>query len=401
VAAHLVAPAKLLMRLPTGASAQTSALAADPMAMRAHATSPSPLRLAGRIVFLVAGLLALLVPTSASAAVSTFGSPLSVPATLNTAVNLGYAGTNTQILPTAETPSGVYHTYHYGADTAIWNAVLASGDPRASANGQALKVALEGCAVPTPGGPAPLTQIHFQDVSPLAGGGVRVNLTSQPFDIPVCGVNGASGSTVTTYEPTNLCVSRGDFVDFNDEGGYVEHLYQNGVPYRVLGSVAGSTADSFIRGGGTNNGATLSARDTTSMDGFASNPNEELMMQVTLGTGPDANHNCSGGTAGLPPAPPAVSLRAQTDGVNHQRIVAVALYCTVNPECVGSATLSVGSKRYGRATFNAPAGRTTHVPIRVSPQLMTLIRRTHGVSALLTVTVGSKTFTQTVVVKIY
>jgi hypothetical protein len=353
------------------------------------------------VAAMLAALGSVLAPGNSHAAVTTFGSPLSVPATLNTSENLGYTGTNTQILPTPETPTGVYHTYHFGADTAIWNVVLAAGDPRVSATGQALKVSLEGCAVPTAGGPPPLTQIHFQDVSPLAGGSAKVNLTSQPFDIPVCGTNGASGSTVTTYEPINLCVSRGDYVAFNDEGGFVEHRYQNGVPYRVIGRSPGSTMNSFIRGNGTGNGATMSSRDTTSMDGFASNPNEELMMQVTLGTGRDATHMCAGGTGGLPPPPPAVTLRAQTDGVNHQRVVAVAMYCSLSPDCQGTATLFVGSRRYGRASFNLPGGHTSHVPIRVSPQLMTLIRRNHGVSAVLTVVVGGKTFTQTVTVKIY
>jgi hypothetical protein len=324
-----------------------------------------------------------------------------VPATLDTGVNLGYYGTYTPVPPSPEAPNGMYHTFHYGADTALWNFALAGGDPRAPATGQALKIRLEGCAVPTAGGPPPLTQIHFQDISPLAGGGAKVNLTSQPFDIPVCARNGASGSTITTYEPTNLCVSHGDYVAFNDEGGFVEHTYQNGVPYRVIGSVPGSTMHSFIRNNGTGNGATMSSRDSTSMDGFASNSNEELMMQVTLGTGPDATHICAGGTGGLPAPPAAVTLRPQTDGVNHQRLVSVAIYCSVNPECRGTATLTVGSRRFGRANFNLPGGHTSHLPIRISPQLMTMVRRSHGVSALLTVAVGGKTFTQAIVVKIY
>jgi hypothetical protein len=353
------------------------------------------------VMTLLGGLVAVLAPATSMAAVTTFGSPLSVPATLNTADNLSYYGTYTPVPPSPEAPNGLYHTFHFGADTAIWNATLAGGDPRVPATGQALRVRLEGCAVPTAGGPSPLTQIHFQDVSPLAGGGAKVDLTSQPFDIPVCGRNGASGSTVTNYSPINLCVSQGDYVAFNDEGGFVEHRYQNGVPYRVIGRSPGSTMNSFIRGNGTGNGATMSSRDTTSMDGFASNPNEELMMQVTLGTGSDATHICPGGTGGLPPPPPAVTLRPQTDGVNHQRMVAVAMYCSLRPECSGAATLTLGSRRYGHASFNLPGGHTSHLPIRVSPQLMALIRRNHGVSAVLTVVVGRKTFTQAVAVKIY
>jgi hypothetical protein len=350
---------------------------------------------------LLAGLFAALAPATSPAAITTFGSPLSVPATLNTSENLGYYGTYTPVPPNPEAPNGLFHTPHFGADTVLWNAGNAAGDPRSPATGQAVKVSLEGCAKPASGGPSPLTQIHIQDITPLAGGGARVNITSQPFDIPVCGRGGASGSTVTSYVPINLCVARGDYVGFNDEGGYVENVYRSGVAYQVIGAVPGSRMNSFLRNNGTGNGATMSSHDTSPNDGFFSNSNEELMMQVSLGTGSDATHICAGGTGGLPPAPPAVSLLPQTDGVNHQRIVSVAIYCGVSPECNGAATLSVGSRRDGHASFNLPGNHTSHVPIRVSPQMMGLIRRAHGVSALLTVKVGGKTFTQTVAVKIY
>jgi hypothetical protein len=351
---------------------------------------------------LLIGMLAFTAHASNSnAAVMTFGSPLSVPATLNTTSNLNYYGMYTPVPPNPEAPNGLFHTNHWGADTAIWNVALANSSASAPATGQVVKVSVEGCAPPAAGGPRPLTQFHLQDISPVGGGSVHVNLTSQAFDIPICGERGASGSTVSTYQPINLCVSAGDYVAFNDEGGYVPNIYRSGVPYQVLGATRGSVMNSFIRGNATNNGATLSASDKTAMDGFAESRDQELMLQATLATGPDATHICSGGTGGLPPPPPAVTLHPQTDGVNHQRIVAVAMYCSVTPECSGAATLSVGTRRYGQASFNLPGGHTSHVPIRVSPQLMTLVRRSHGVSAVLTVAVGGKTFTQTVTVKIY
>jgi len=62
---------------------------------------------------LLAGLLALAAPMSASAALTTFGSPLSVPATLNTAENLAYQGTFTPVPPNPEAPNGLFHTFHY------------------------------------------------------------------------------------------------------------------------------------------------------------------------------------------------------------------------------------------------------------------------------------------------
>jgi hypothetical protein len=359
---------------------------------------------------LLAGLLPVVAPATSPAAVTTFGSPLSVPASLNTAENLNYRGTYTPVPPAPDAPNGLYHTYHYGADTALWNVAQASGSPSAPAAGQAVKVSLEGCARPAAGGPPPLTQIHFQDLSPLPGGGAKVNVSSQPFDIPVCGQNGAGGSTVTTYEPINLCVSQGDYVDFNDNGGYVENVYRNGVPYQVIGSVHGSTMDSFIRNQGTGNGATLSSFDTTANDGFATNQNEELMLQVTLATGPDATPLCPGGTRGVRPiasqAAPAtpVSIGPQTDGVNHQRFVAVAIYCRLSSACQGVASLAAMGRltSYGHSRFNLAGQKTTHVRIRVTSSTIKLLRKHRsGVQTTLSAVVGGKTVSQTIRLKIF
>ncbi len=53
------------------------------------------------------------------------GSPLSGPATYNTTENLNYRGTDTSLPPGPELPlGGSIHTYHFGADTAIWNTAL-------------------------------------------------------------------------------------------------------------------------------------------------------------------------------------------------------------------------------------------------------------------------------------
>jgi len=353
---------------------------------------------------LLAGLLLVLAPAGSLAAVMTFGSPLSVPATLNTSEDLSYFGTYTPVPPNPEAPNGLFHTFHYGADTALWNVALASGQQGAPATGQALKVSLEGCAQPAAGGPAPLTQIHFQDLSPLPGGGAGVNLTSQPFKIPVCGHNGAGASTVSTYEPINLCVSQGDYVDFNDDGGYVPNVYRSGVPYQVLGAVQGSTANSFIGEKGTGNGATLSASSTSANEGFASNQNEELMLQVELGTGPDATHICAGGTRGLPPPRPSIGVGPQTDGVNRSRIVAVAIYCGLAPGCQGVATLSALSTgtSYGSSRFSLPGNRTAHVPIRIRSSVIGLLRKHRsGVPATLSAVVADKTVNQTIAIKIF
>jgi hypothetical protein len=352
---------------------------------------------------LLLGLLVLLLaPASSPAAVTTFGSPLSMPATLNTSDNLGYYGTFTPVPPNPQAPNGLFHTAHWGADTALWNVRVAGGQASAPVTGQAVKIRLEGCAQPAAGGPAPLTQIHFQDLSPLPDGGARVNISSQAFDIPVCGERSASGSTITTYQPINLCIAQGDYVAFNDNGGYVPNVYRSGVPYQVIGGSPGSTMNSFIRGNGTGNGSTLSGHDTGANDGFAANPNEQLMLQVIEGSGPDATHICAGGTAGRPAALPPLKIRPQTDGVNHSRMISVAVYCRPAGGCAGLATLGLSGKTsgYGQTGFTLPGNKTSHMSMRVSQKLMGLIRRKHGVSAVVTATMGGQIYSQAITIKI-
>src|SRR5436305_8277376 len=95
---------------------------------------------------------------SARAAVMTFGSPLAVPATKDTASHLGYAGSDVLL------PGSIFHVPHDGADTALWNGSSPVGSQAAPASGQVLSLRLEGCARQPPGTPAPLTEIHFQDL---------------------------------------------------------------------------------------------------------------------------------------------------------------------------------------------------------------------------------------------
>jgi hypothetical protein len=336
-------------------------------------------------------LMATLTLGKASAATMTFGSPLSVPATEDTANNLNYEGTNVAL------PGSVFHIPHDGADSALWNAQLAGGSPTAPAGGQVTSVSLEGCA--RSNGPPPLTQIHFQALSPLPGGGAKVELTSQAFEIPVCGAGGAGGSTVSAYQPTNLCVAQGDYVDFNDEGGFVGAQngpppYPAGVPYMVIGAVTGSTMDSFIRNDEVGNGATFSPTDTSSHDGFASNPGEELMLQATLATGPDATPLCPGGTKGIP-APgssraahhhvfPTLTIPTpQFDGMNVRGVVQVAIYCHASASgCIGTITLHSkpyhGSKPVwlGAARFTVAAHSTGKVRVHLSGLARRMVRKT-------------------------
>jgi hypothetical protein len=376
----------------------------------------------------VAGLAALAallaVPAAGDAATQSFGSPLSVPATLDTAANLNYRGTDIPTIDPGPPPRPVVvHINHDGADTALWPKAIAGRAPAAPASGQVLSVRLEGCAVAAAGGPAPNVQIHFQTVAPQPDGSFRVVVTSQAFDVPVCGSpladgSPASGSTVSSYAPTNLCVRAGEALAFNDEGGFDPNAYPSGVAFRVLGAVPGSSTYSFIRNNGTNNGAVFSPSDQTNHDGFADNAGSELMLQATLGTGSDATPLCPGGTSGVkapapqagqPGGPPALVIHPQTDGVNHARWVGLAVYCAkVGTPCTGAVTVlaaGTGAAKatiLGRGQLGAPAQHTVHVRLRLTRSALALIRHhRRRLAATMSVRMpDGSTFSQAITLKI-
>ncbi len=373
-----------------------------PATERAHRLR-IPRSLTGPAAAFVVLVLTAWAPAAASANVTTVGPRFAGPATLDTNDGLGYQGTDTAVPPAPDAPDGVVHTAHFGADTAIWNATVAGHSAAMPHAGQAVQVRLEGCAVPSPGDPAPLNQIHFQTLQPQ-GSSLKVMLSSGSFTIPTCGQGGASASTVTTYTPYNLCVGKGDYVDFNDEGGFEEPWYRSGVPYRVLGSSNGSSLTSFIRGGGTGNGAVFNPSDGSAMEGWSRKSGAELMMQVALGTGPDARYVCATGTKEAPRVLPPLRVSRQTDGINRSRVVGVAIFCRPTTGCHGGATLELPSSSHGAkvgsSSFSLPGNATTHLPIRVSPQVLRLIRRNHGVDTRIIVHMGKQTFVQHVTIKI-
>jgi hypothetical protein len=83
-----------------------------------------------------------------------------------------------------------------------------------------------------------------------------------------------------------------------------------------------------------------------------------------------------------------------------QNLVAVAIFCRQSPACQGRATLKYAGKTVGRTAFSLRPETTSHVPIRLLPRMIGLIRRHDGVTTRLTAVVNGHTFTQNVVVKI-
>ncbi len=337
----------------------------------------------------------------AAAKLYTYGPRLSAHAvSLTTTDGLGYSGIDTAVPPGPDAPNGVVHTPHYGADTAIWNSAVEGHSASIPRSGQAVRIRLEGCAVRPGGAPAPLTEVHFQTLT-HQGRDLKVALTSAGFHIPVCGEGGAGPATVTSYSPVNLCVRKGDYVGFNDEGGFVEPWYRAGVAYQALGSSKGSQIASFIRSGGTGNGAVFNPAERSSMEGFATRSGEALMMSVVLGTGSDARYVCPGGTRDAPPVLPALRVSRQTDGLTRARTVAVAVYCRPASGCLGTATMKLaGGEAVGRTRFSLRGDTTSHLEIRVAPRAVPMVRTEHGLRTRVVLRMGRKSFSQWVTIKI-
>jgi hypothetical protein len=217
--------------------------------------------MAGRRLFpcLVALALVLAAPSVAQAYIQVYGSDLSAPANM---------------------------VEGHGADSAFWNVSFANGGPtQAPSDGQVTSVRVKGIVLPDPTGRRhPTTMIHFQTLRPMPDGSMSVWISSGAFFVPL----GGDPEQISTYHPINMCVHKGDYLDFNDIGGN-EWWWGNysGMPFQTFSRVPGSAVDFYTKNAGTNNGSRWKPMLTK--------PAEELLMQMKLNTGPDATDICPGG----------------------------------------------------------------------------------------------------------
>jgi hypothetical protein len=305
---------------------------------------PSTPKFRNVVIAAAAALLAL--PAAASADVINFGSDLTAPANLSES---------------------------HQADTAFWGTVVKGRDNSVPADGQITEIRLKGAAQPSilPGAPAPLNETHFQVLHPQPNGSVTVSLSTDPFYVPI----GGNPNQISTFHPAGyLCVKKGDYIDFNDEGGWVVGYYQEGVPFQVFSAVAGSTTLQYSRDNGTNIGANFTG---------SPRPGQELLMQMTLTTGYDASTVCGGMKGqefkGLQIAPQKTVVR--------KRVARVRATCpgTSRQSCDGVLTLTIGPKVIGQANFSIPSTATTNIKVPVTKAADKLVLKSKkvkvGVSA--------------------
>lgn len=308
------------------------------------------------------------VPATSHAAFQTFGSDLTAPANV---------------------------TQAHQADTAYWQTAVANPamSPVSPAGGQVVEVRIKGIAprstVPTPAGADPLAGsplFHFQVLEPVVADGrqtVRALRASAGFEIPTAG----DPQQITVYRPENLCIDQGQYVAFNEIGGYDGIAnrnpkdgpvgpYPDGTVFQIFSSAPGASTDWFEAHGKWVDPATSGTPFVPrpgSVDRGGRLQGTELLMQMVVATGPDAFYMCPGGTNNpyrppdpprAPKAPKPVPIQKSTfpagQRVNVKRNgqASLALFCQPGPKrCTGQVTIysklglkSVGRHRRARVT---------------------------------------------------
>ncbi|CAA9415461.1 MAG: hypothetical protein AVDCRST_MAG64-2609 [uncultured Phycisphaerae bacterium] len=296
------------------------------------------------------------------------------------------------------------------ADTMFWHTRLATGGAlTVPQDGEILSYRLKGTALrnedarpprpdgkPNPGGE---TMVHFQVMRPQGDGTYRIENTSDAFYVPTTG-DPQQISTFASPPPIRQCTRAGDVVVFNTVGGFDGvgdqrngwrgtplSPYPMGTPLQVFASVPGSATSQFEGADRTNNGDTVRGREVAG---------EELLMQATLGTGPDANQVCPGGSLGfVAPAQPKNAVRlarvvSKKISLNKKGITTVTLKCSVTTaqakggdlgRCAG--VLRLDHKRggktvtVGRATYAITGRANGAVRVRLNSAGKTLFKRSN------------------------
>lgn len=314
------------------------------------------------IPILAGGAVAAVAPAAAPARTVTIGSDLSRPASV---------------------------THSWGADTLFWQRTLAAGGTgRLPVGGQVLAIRLKGIAhaSPKPGAPDPDNRVDFRALKEQSDGRMRTDHSTNPFFVPV----GGDPDQISTFRPSTFCVSKGDALTFANEGGFDRDFYPDGVPFQVFGRASDAVTDIFHR----------QATGPTGQNGYVFKPDPalrgvELLMQVTIATGPDAVWYCPGGTKGLPPA---LGVRGGVLRVDKRHRAGLAVYChRLRPvrrtrksvlvpggACRVSVSLKSGDMKLARGSARIPGHTTAHVPIRLTATARRRLRH-GGISAVASV----------------
>jgi hypothetical protein len=261
-------------------------------------------------------------------------------------------------------------------DTALAQLQAPGGEPTAPHGGQVLAVRVTGCSQHDNVPQAPETRLFVQVLQPQGDGSHLVVSSSQPFHLPICGQGGADHGTLSTFSPSDQCISRGDRVGVV-VGGQTPG-YPNGTQYFIARSSPGASLGAFSGNGQTVNGSrfTLAALGDT-----------ELLMQAAIGSGGDSPSGCTsdapgggggGGGGSGHAAPTAASLVVAKPATATRRGKAtVAIGCKLpgGDNCRFALVLFRGKARIGTVAGAVPGGEARALPLRLNKAGKAALRR--------------------------
>jgi hypothetical protein len=305
---------------------------------------------------------ALALPAAGQAAVTAVGSSLAKPADLVEA---------------------------HGADALFFNTSIDGLPGAMPTDGQITLVRVKGSVLDSPSlrrnPQAPKPMFHFQVLHPVGGGVMRVMLSSAPFFLPIVTV-ARDGSlqgnpqAVNSYSPVNLCVHKGDFVDFNDIGGS-EWSWGglDGMHVQAFSRTPGSTTGFYTKSNGTN----INSQWTPQ----AFNQGEELLMQAKLSTGADATDFCPGGFmqhvfTGLQVRRETLSVTS--GGVKLHGSCSWKIYGSCKGLALLKATVNGASVSLGGAPFVVKRGSSGSFTVKLSSQGAAIVKKAGTLTAHVT-----------------
>src|SRR5437763_16556098 len=100
---------------------------------------------------------------------------------------------------------------------------------------------------------------------------MKVLRSSAPFYVP----HGGDPQTISTYNPVNMCLHKGDYLDFNDIGGNEWHWGPySGMPFQTFSAVPRSAVSFYSKDRGTHIGSRWAPAGTRQ--------GEHLLIRVTV-----------------------------------------------------------------------------------------------------------------------
>jgi hypothetical protein len=290
------------------------------------------------------------------------------------------------------------------------------GEFVAPAHGEVSWVDLKGSIIePSPGYPQPNVVMHVVVTRPT-GGGDKLMVSTEDLPLPYGGDPNRVSSFNLQALDARICVEAGDHVALATSGGFGNHFpeygaypddfYADGAPFQLFGAVPGSSIGLFEQPAGTDTYQVGDVEQTQAKAG------RELLMRVTVGTGPDARWTCrteDERKQGFPnpgetpdPAEPSAALNPvdvpapeHDPHVSSKGTVPIRIYCRAVEGCTGTLTLTRGTAVVATAPLNIPAKTTAKPRLKLSKAARRkLKRRGAKLSVTATATVNGYTVTR-------